>query len=137
MCETDDMKPTADLSVAAALAAAPPAIKTVAFLDRRLNREWQTMAAMVKIYCRDRHGATAALCANCAGLLAYASVRLDRCRFGAEKPTCAMCPVHCYQRDRREQVRVIMRCAGPRMLWEHPLMSLWHWLDSFRHAPAL
>ena len=87
MCETDDMKPTADLSVAAALAAAPPAIKTVAFPDRRLNREWQTMAAMVKIYCRDRHGATAALCANCAGLLAYASVRLDRCRFGAEKQT--------------------------------------------------
>jgi hypothetical protein len=30
-----------------------------------------------------------------------------------------------------------MRYAGPRMLWEHPLLSLRHWLDGFRTAPAL
>jgi hypothetical protein len=28
-----------------------------------------------------------------------------------------------------------MRYAGPRMLLEHPLMSLRHWLDGFRQAP--
>ena len=66
-----------------------------------------------------------------------AGVRLERCRFGEEKPTCANCPVHCYQRDRREQARVIMRHAGPRMIWEHPLMSLRHWLDGYRKAPQI
>jgi hypothetical protein len=114
-----------------------PETKTVAFPSKRLNREWETMEAMIKIHCRDRHGATAGLCAECRQLLDYARVRLERCRFGAEKPTCAKCPVHCYQRARREQVKVVMRYAGSRMLWEHPVMSLRHWLDGFRRAPAV
>ena len=103
----------------------------------RLAREWKTMSAMVQIYCRDHHHPETGLCEECQQFLDYAHVRLERCRFGEEKPTCAKCPVHCYQKWRREQARVIMRYAGPRMLWEHPLMSLRHWLDGFRQAPEL
>lgn len=102
--------------------------------SRRLAREWQTIEMMIQIYCRDHHQ-QGELCQECQSLLDYASVRLDRCQFGAEKPTCAKCPVHCYQKVRREQVRVVMRYAGPRMLWEHPLLSLRHWLDGLRSAP--
>ena len=102
----------------------------------RRTREWQTMTAMVHIFCRDHHHDDG-LCAECRQFLDYADLRLERCRFGAEKPTCAKCPVHCYQRERREQVRVIMRYAGPRMLWEHPLMSVRHWFDGFRKAPEI
>ena len=93
------------------------------------------MEAMMKLYCHDKHGVTTALCSECQGLLNYANARLDRCRFGEEKPTCAQCPVHCYQRDRREHIKIMMRYAGPRMLWQHPIMSLRHWLDAFRKAP--
>jgi hypothetical protein len=109
----------------------------------RLAREWKTMSAMVRIYCRDHHrergrpARSTGLCAECRQFLDYAGVRLERCRFGQEKPTCANCPVHCYQRDRREQARVVMRYAGPRMLWEHPVMSLRHWLDGYRQAPQI
>ena len=67
----------------------------------------------------------------------YVSVRLDRCRFGPDKPTCAKCPVHCYQRDSREQIKVVMRYAGPRMMWEHPWLSLWHLLDGWFRRPVL
>jgi hypothetical protein len=102
--------------------------------SKRLACEWRTIETMVRIYCRDHH--EGGLCPECKGLLDYASVRLDRCRFGAEKPTCAKCPVHCYQRNRREQVRVVMRYAGPRMLWEHPILSLYHWLDGRRKPPG-
>ena len=98
----------------------------------RLAREWKTMSAMVQIFCRDHHHTTDSLCAGCHEFLDYAEIRLRRCRFGEEKPTCAKCPVHCYQRDRREQARLVMRYAGPRMVWEHPLLSLYHWLDGFR-----
>lgn len=98
--------------------------------SKRLAREWTTLEAMVRIYCRNHH--LGELCVECAGLLDYARLRLDRCRFGAEKPTCAKCPVHCYQRDRREQVRALMRYAGPRMIWEHPILSLKHWFDGSR-----
>ena len=47
------------------------------------------------------------------------------------------CPVHCYQKTRRDQVKAMMRHAGPRMLWEHPVISLRHWLDGFRKAPEI
>jgi hypothetical protein len=136
MCEDDGMKMTVELATPDAFGAAASETKTAAFASKRLNREWKTMEVMIKIHCRDHHGATASLCTECQGLLDYANVRLERCRFGAEKPTCARCPVHCYQRARRKQVKVVMRYAGPRMLWEHPVMSLRHWLDGFRKAPA-
>ena len=97
--------------------------------NRRLAREWKTVTAMLRIYCRDQHGG--ALCPDCEDLMRYVSLRLDRCRFGEEKPTCARCPVHCYQRDRRDQIKVVMRYAGPRMLWEHPWLSLWHLFDGW------
>jgi len=131
------MNRTAESTAADIFVTASPKNKSVSFATPRLNREWQTLAAMIKIHCRDRHGANAALCLECQGLLDYAGVRLDRCRFGVEKPTCAKCPVHCYQKTRRDQVREVMRSAGPRMLWEHPIMSLRHWLDGFRKAPAI
>ena len=105
--------------------------------DKRLAREWQTIAAMISCYCRDHHAASATLCPECQGLLDYAGIRLERCRFGSEKPVCVKCPVHCYQRARREQIRAVMRYAGPRMLWQHPILSLRHWLDGFRKAPAI
>jgi hypothetical protein len=112
-------------------------IKPAAFTGKRLNREWNTMETIMKIHCRDHHGIDGSLCPECQGLLDYAHVRLGRCRFGENKPTCANCPVHCYQKIRREQIRTMMRYAGPRMLWEHPVMSLWHWLDGFRKAPGV
>lgn len=104
---------------------------------KRLAREWKTMTTMARLYCRDHHHPANGLCADCEQFLNYANARLERCRFGPEKPTCAKCPVHCYQRERREQVRVMMRYAGPRMMWEHPIMSLHHWLDGFRKAPEI
>ena len=99
---------------------------------KRMAREYATLEAMVRIYCADKHEEHEELCADCRGLLDYAYVRLDRCRFGEQKPTCAKCPVHCYQAARREHVREVMRYAGPRMVWKHPVMSLRHWLDAWR-----
>jgi len=106
------------------------------FANPRLAREWRTVTAMVHIYCHGQHGS--GLCQECQGLMNYVNLRLDRCRFGEEKPTCAKCPVHCYQRDRREQIKTVMRCAGPKMLWKHPLLSIWHLLDGLcsRWEPA-
>ena len=104
--------------------------------SKRLAREWKTMMVMVRCFCHDHHRSTTVLCLKCQGLLDYATLRLDRCRFGGEKPTCAKCPVHCYQRNRRDEMKVVMRYAGPRLLWRHPILSLRHWWDGFRKAPT-
>ena len=136
-CENNGVNTTANSTLREANATTSDRTRLAAFTNKRLNREWKTMVAMMKLYCRDKHGATTMLCPECQGLLNYANVRLDRCRFGEEKPTCAKCPVHCYQRDRRDAIKVMMRHAGPRMLWEHPIKSLRHWLDGFRKAPGI
>lgn len=102
--------------------------------NRRLAREWKTVSAMLRIYCRDQHGGC--LCPECTELSNYVQLRLDRCRFGEEKPTCAKCPVHCYQRDRREEIKTVMRYAGPRMMWEHPWLSLGHLFDGWFRRPS-
>jgi hypothetical protein len=94
---------------------------------------------MVRIYCADhRHGAPeGCLCRTCQELLAYSHQRLDRCPYGDAKPTCKECPVHCYQPARREEMRVVMREAGPKMLWRHPWLAVVHlWKDHFRKAPG-
>lgn len=70
-------------------------------------------------------------------LNAYADKRLDKCVFGEEKPACKQCPVHCYQPAKREEMKRIMRWAGPRMLWRHPILTIRHLIDDRRPAPEL
>jgi Nitrous oxide-stimulated promoter len=115
----------------------PPYIVSMAKAHPRIERERKTLTAMIRIFCRDRHGTKGGLCNDCEGLLAYAVKRLDRCPFGAKKPACANCPIHCYRPDMREQVRAVMRHAGPRMIWRHPVLAACHLIDSRRKAQAL
>ncbi len=103
----------------------------------RLARERATMAAMMALYCRDHHGTRSGCCDDCSHLLDYASRRLATCPFGEEKPACSHCLVHCYSASQRERVRDVMRYAGPRMLFRHPILSLYHLMGKRRQAPPL
>ena len=106
----------------------------------RIAREQRTVEAMIRLYCRERHGdgkRDADLCPECAALLAYAGQKLRACPFHEAKTTCAKCAVHCYQPARREQIRSVMRYAGPRMLRRHPWLAVRHLLDGLRRAPSL
>jgi YbgA-like uncharacterized protein len=102
---------------------------------RRLARERRTVAAMIALACRRRHGGPD-LCPGCRALDAYARERIAHCPYGDEKPTCARCPIHCYGRDKREAIRDVMAFAGPRMLRRHPVLALFHIVDEWRAAPA-
>lgn len=101
---------------------------------RRLEREKRTIRVMIGMYCRAHHAPANPLCPECADLLDYAVARTDRCRFGADKPTCANCPVHCYKPAMRERIRTVMRYAGPQMLLRHPVLALLHLWDGRRRA---
>lgn len=111
--------------------ASPPAA------GRRIAREKRTITAMIRIHCRAHHGGGRRLCENCKELLHYAHCRLDKCPFGEQKSTCNKCPVHCYRKDRREQVKEVMRFAGPRMLLRHPVLALLHMCDGLRGQSEL
>ncbi len=102
----------------------------------RMRREEKTIDSMIRLFCRLNHKQAYGLCEECAGLRDYTHARLERCQFQPDKPTCAKCPVHCYNARRREQIRVVMRFAGPRMMIYHPWLTLRHTLDGFRKVPT-
>jgi hypothetical protein len=103
-----------------------------------MQREAQTVAAMIDISCTVRHGTPKGeLCGPCAELRDYALLRLAKCPFQERKTSCGNCKVHCYKPDLRERARETMRTAGPRMPLKHPLLSLLHFFDGLRKEPLV
>ena len=103
---------------------------------KRIAREKKTISSMIALYqrrCPEARDDTEYYQA----LNGYADKRLDRCVFGEEKPACKQCPVHCYQPAKREEMKQIMRWAGPRMLWRHPILTIRHLIDDKRPVPEL
>jgi hypothetical protein len=97
--------------------------------SRRIAREKRTVAAMVGIYCRAHHDSHVALCSSCGRLIEYAFCRLDHCPFGVKKTPCARCHVHCFGSTMRDRMKEVMRYAGLRMAYRHPIMALLHQWD--------
>lgn len=96
----------------------------------RIAAEKEVVEKMIAVYCRGQGHQKGSLCPECLSLLQYAHKRLDKCRFGEEKTFCEQCPVHCYGRDMRARIKVVMRYAGPRMLLHHPYLAVKHLVSS-------
>ena len=90
---------------------------------------------MIRMHCRANHRTSGTLCPECEGLLDYARKHLNRCPYQGDKTTCAKCPTHCFKPEMREKIRQVMRYAGPRMIYRHPIMALLHLLDERRKKP--
>ena len=73
-------------------------------MDKR-EKEMRTVYEMIHLYCRKNHKEKE-LCPT--------------------KTFCSQCKVHCYKKDKREQIRKVMRFSGPRMLVYHPVMAICH-----------
>ncbi|HII4351160.1 TPA: nitrous oxide-stimulated promoter family protein [Enterobacter cloacae] len=103
---------------------------------KRISREKKTIAKMIALYEKQCPQASPEE-GHYQALNAYANKRLDKCAFGEDKPACKQCPVHCYQPARREEMKQVMRWAGPRMLWRHPILTVRHLIDDRRPVPEL
>jgi len=101
-----------------------------------MTRERKTAGAMIHISCQGQHGTHGGLCPDCRELSEYVRKRLDTCPFQERKTTCANCRVHCYKPAMREKIREVMRYAGPRMIFRHPLLAFFHFLDGHRKVPV-
>ena len=103
------------------------ALNSITMARRRIEEEKAVVEQMIRLYCQKSEG-HAELCTSCRELLDYAHSRLDRCRYGEDKPTCKKCPTHCYRPEMKERIRTVMRWAGPRMIIYQPLASIRHLL---------
>ncbi len=105
----------------------------------RIAREKKTVKSLIQIYCKGNHKESREgegdICPECSELLDYAFRRLDRCVFHEKKPTCGNCPVHCYKRDMRENIRSVMQYSGRRLVFRHPILSLLHIMDGRKEVP--
>lgn len=91
----------------------------------RIKEEQRVVEQMIRLYWRKKEGNNE-LCPGCQELLQYAAARLERCKFGEDKPTCKKCPIHCYRPQMKERMCKVMRWAGPRMILHHPVAAIRH-----------
>ena len=91
----------------------------------RIAEEQKVVEQMIRLYCRRKEG-NKDLCSSCTELLQYANARLGHCKFGENKTTCKKCPVHCYRPEMRKRISEVMRWAGPRMMFYHPVAAIKH-----------
>ena len=95
-------------------------------IEKKREREKKLVSQMIQLYCKKQHHSKDGLCPECAALDAYARMRSEKCPFMETKTFCSACKVHCYKPAMREQIRAVMRWAGPRMLPVHPVLSVKH-----------
>ena len=94
-------------------------------INRKLKHEKQVVRDMISLYCRKVHGSRE-LCDECRELADYADERTELCPFMEEKSFCSQCKIHCYKPQMRERIREVMRFAGPRIIFHHPIAALRH-----------
>jgi hypothetical protein len=117
--------------------------------DPAVRKDTRLLGDFAAIYCRGTHAAAQRrplasdgaelgvygrrppdVCDACAELLVYAERRRAFCPKDP-KPFCSHCDTHCYRADLREQMRDVMRYAGPRsILRGHAIDGIKHVLES-------
>ena len=65
---------------------------------------------------------------ECQELKDYANYRLSKCPYRNTKQFCSQCKIHCYEKEKKEQIRKVMRYSGPRIFFYHPIITLRHYL---------
>ena len=93
-------------------------------INKKREKEKKTLRVMIGVYCRGKHKGE--LCPECQKLLDYALLRTEKCPFMETKTFCSACKVHCYSKEMQEKIKEVMKYAGPRMLFYHPLQALDH-----------
>ena len=106
-------------------------------LKSRRERESVIVQTMIKMYCQKNHNSWDILCGECESLLKYAEKRLLSCMYGEIKPVCKHCPVHCYSPAMREQMRQVMKWAGPKMIIRNPVFAVMHIIDNLTASKLL
>ena len=106
-------------------------------VEGKREKEKRTVALMISIYCKKKHGMKKELCDECRALNEYAMLRSDKCPFMETKTFCSNCKVHCYKPEMREKIRAVMRFSGPRMIFHHPIMAISHVIATKREKKKL
>lgn len=98
----------------------------------RKQRELNTVKKMIHIYCNRNHNSKN-LCSMCKKLKEYTFQRLTKCPFLPNKPVCEDCPIHCYKKNYRDEIKNIMRFSGPILIFYHPIYLIRQYIDKYSY----
>ena len=104
---------------------------------QKRQREKEMVSQMIALYCKKHHGGKGSLCPQCRALEEYARARSDKCPFMEEKTFCSHCKGHCYKPEMREKIKDVMKWAGPRMIFTHPVFAFRHVFQMIRYKRKL
>ena len=94
-------------------------------MGKRIEEEKKTVEFMIELYCKHKLKCKT-MPPKYKELIDYAHAKLNKCTFGENKKSCKQCPIHCYSPQKREEIKKIMRWAGPRMIVYSPIKALKH-----------
>lgn len=95
----------------------------------KIEKEKKIVALMISMYSQGVDKKKLEDNEECLNLLRYAELRLSKCPFKDNKKFCSHCKIHCYQKEYREKMKKVMRYAGPRMLFKHPILLFKHFFE--------
>lgn len=109
------------------------------------EKEKKLIPVMIKKYCKGKHKTIreaqgverGEVCAECKELTEYALFRLEKCPFKVNKKFCSFCKIHCYKPEMREKIKAVMKYAGPRMLFTHPIFAISHVVQMIKYKKQL
>ena len=102
------------------------------------EKEKKLIPVMIKKYCHGEHKTKGeGLCEECRQLTEYALFRLEKCPFKVNKQFCSFCKIHCYKPEMREKIKDVMRWAGPRMIFTHPIFAFKHVFQMIKYKKKL
>ena len=77
------------------------------------EKERKLIPVMIRSYCHGKHGTKGEeLC--------------EECKAKVNKQFCSFCKIHCYKPEMREKIKDVMKWAGPRMIFTHPVFAFKH-----------
>lgn len=109
------------------------------------EREKRFIPGMIAMYCRGNHKDErkklglkhSEVCPECKKLTEYALFRLEKCPFKVNKKFCNFCKIHCYKPDMKEEIRLVMKYSGPRMIFTHPIFAFGHVIQLMKYKHSL
>ena len=91
----------------------------------KIEKEKDIVKFMIQYHCIKNHNKKE-ICISCIDLINYAHEKLSICPFGEKKTLCLKCKIHCYSKEKREEIRKVMSYVGPRMLYLKPIQYVKH-----------
>lgn len=92
-----------------------------------VEREKELLMIMISIYEKGHHQ-------DLSELKEYALKRIECCPRKEEKSFCSSCPVHCYQKKFRSQIKEVMKYSGKRMIFKYPVITIKHLINTVKYS---